>query len=259
MAGVVTLAVSSVEARARVRYGSSSSHSSAPSVSKSSVSSRMPDASKPHLTAPAGSSISVSMPSAPPDNRGMFRRFWDSLFGRKPEPAPAPMVGQAMPGAQPLAGAASPMASAGVPNAMGAAAGLAVGSQIGYRAVAGGQPLQPDQQVAAVAGGLSPGFGAAAGAALGSSMAASLESTSGKAESEARSRTDRQASTAPRAQQVERPKPTGYVLHLHNGGTVSVVDYEEKGDRVVVSTRVGSFGLHRMDIARIEPQYSNGR
>lgn len=242
--GIVTLSVPSVEARARVRSRSGSSLSSAPSVSKPHVPSRAPDAAKPHVASPGGSSVSLSVPSVPADNRGMFRRFWDTLLGRTPPPAPAPapQVAQSATGAGRLSSARG--AAAGV--------GLAGAEQ------AAGQPAHGQPAVAALGGNPSL-LGATAGAVAGSMLPASADPSADKAAAEARARIDRQASLGPRKQEATPRTPNGYILHLTNGRSVSVAAYEEKGDQLVIPWQGGSFGLHKLDIARIEPRYTAGR
>ena len=50
------------------------------------------------------------------------------------------------------------------------------------------------------------------------------------------------------------PTPTGYILHLTNGRAITVANYEDKGDQVVIPQMRGTYGLHKSLIARIEPQ-----
>ena len=102
-------------------------------------------------------------------------------------------------------------------------------------------------------------LGAMAGAVAGSALTASADPSADKVATEARSRSSRQASLGPMKQEAPPRRPSGYILHLTNGRTVSVASYEEKGDQLVIASPGGSYGVHRLDIARIEPQYGVGR
>lgn len=63
---------------------------------------------------------------------------------------------------------------------------------------------------------------------------------------------ERQANTPPAWQTRHAPVIKGYILHLTNGGRVSVAHYQEKGDEIVIPQRSGTFGLSKSMIARIE-------
>lgn len=63
---------------------------------------------------------------------------------------------------------------------------------------------------------------------------------------------EQQANTPPAWQTRPTPVIKGYILHLTNGGRVSVAYYQEKGDEVVIPQHSGTFGLSKSMIARIE-------
>ncbi len=240
---MVALAVPSADARVRVRVRSAPRPHSAPSVSRPHVPSHATDAPKAHLNTPSGRSVTASLPSAAPGGRGIFGRFWDWLLGRKPAPAPA-QVAQAAP--TPAPAGAQPMPNIVVPIPSARPSGLPVppGAQ------AAAQPLETDpQRAGAPVGALARATAATVG---GASLAAALQQSFGKGGAEARQPGGAAQATIGQNGEKPAPKPSGYILHLTNGRSIPVSNYEEKGDQVLITQRQGSYGLPRSLIARIE-------
>ncbi len=229
---VVALAVPPAEARVRVSIRSTPRPHVSPSVPKPHV----PEAPKVHLNVPSGRPVSVSTPSAAPAQRGFFGRFWDWMLGRKPAPAPAPQVAQAAPAP---ANVVVPFPS--VQPSGGPAASLPR---------AHGLPQDQDAQRTATPGGAP----AAATTAGGPNIAAALNQAFGTQEAQAAQRNGARPVALTSAAERPTPKPSSYVLHLANGSRISVPQYEERGDQVVVAQRQGSYGIPRSQIVRIETQ-----
>jgi hypothetical protein len=101
---VLALAVPAAEARFKMKWKRTPTSSSIPSASKSSTPSAKLDASNEHTTARTARGFSTSLVSGQCQDRGLFRRTWDWLFGRKHEPAPAPQA-PSPPGSQAVAAA----------------------------------------------------------------------------------------------------------------------------------------------------------
>lgn len=223
---MVALAIPSAEARVRVSIRSTPKPHVAPSVSIPRVPSPAPGAPKVQLNAPSGRPVSVSAPSAVPARRGFFGRTWDWLLGRRPAPAPAPQVAQAVPAAAP--------APRTIPNIV-----LPVPS-----GRPGSAPVPPTAQDQEKQG--------AAGAGRNVSMAAAVKQAFGTREAEAGQRSVGRPAALASGAGTPASKPSGYVLHLTNGRRIPVANYEEKGDQVLIEQRQGTYGLPKSLIARIE-------
>ncbi|HEY7675946.1 MAG TPA: hypothetical protein VIG69_02655 [Candidatus Methylomirabilis sp.] len=219
---MLALAVPSAEARVRISIRSVPKPRPSTSVGKVHV----PDAPKVNLNAPAGRSISGPSGSVAHATRGVFGRFWDWVRGRKPEPVPAAQVARATPTPTP---AAAPNVVVSIPSRRPPANAAASGPP------AAGQGPEQDARKAAGLGGAAAPAGAAAGAAGSVSLVMAAGQAFGN-----------QGAEKP------APKPSGYVLHLTNGRRISVPNYEEKGDQVLIGQRQGSYSLPRSLIARIE-------
>lgn len=247
--------VPGVEARVRVRSSGGSSHS-APSAGRTHAPAPKPAAPQTPSATPspavnaAGRSVSPSMPGVAADNRGFFGRGWDWLLGRRP-PTPAPTPQAPAPGRASVV-ATAPSTAVPTPSVMVPLPG-APARPVATPALATAQQ-EKDPQRAGAPGAPSAIAAAAGGAAGGTALAAALQHSFGKKGPNGRE-SERGGPATPPAN-PDRPvaKPLGYVLHLTNGRSLAVAQYEDKGDQVLIAQPQGTFSLPKALIARIEPR-----
>jgi len=188
-----------------------------PNLARPHTPSHGPELPKAAKSAEASRGVSASKPphSVAVEKRGFFQRFSDWLFGRKPPVARAPT-------------APAPARPLSVP--------AVVTRAVPAPAAASPAPAPVMPIVLPPAAATTP-----------------LSQPKGQASEEQKKLTDKQFATVPVAEPSQpKPRPTGYVLHLTNGRSISVGYYEEKGDQVVIPMQMGSYGFPKSSIARIE-------
>jgi hypothetical protein len=213
VATLLVLAISAVaapgEAASKVKLKSTPKAAPTPPVSKP----HLPDASTMQTKvepAPRIPQVNISVTS---QNRGVFQRIWDWLFGRKPAPASSPSP--AAPAPAPFATVAAPPSAVAATPASPMRPPIAVPVPV---AVAATAPASP------------------APSATAQSQIKELEKLPDL------------TPPPPRPEPIVK----GYILHLKNGRRISTAYYQDKGNEVVIPDHGGTYGLSKSLVARIE-------